>query len=416
MRILILYRHFWPDSPPYASMLRSIGGALVEAGHEVTIWAEEPCYKASDRGRAAPRRDVLDGIIVERFARLPDHVATGSMRLADKLLFVPRLLLKAIVRRARGANYDLVWTATIPPVLQGWAGRTIARLFGAKFLYHCQDLYPELAGHIGLWRREGVFYRIMACIERQTRERADLLVTLSEDMAATVRALGEPRKLAVINNFPLEDFSSSVAELQPTVPAMRDDGKIQLMFAGNMGIFQGLEMVVEAMRLIEAECPTLELVFMGEGKALPGLKQKAAGLTNVRFEPHRPYEEARVLIAAADVGLVSLEPEIYRYAFPSKTLTYLGLGVPIFLIAEHESKLSSFVENMNRRWVSEGREAGSISRSLARMWAAEKPSIHELRHLTSAEFGCDCTMSRWIAQVATLNKHNEEESAWSVGI
>lgn len=365
MKILILYRHFWPDSPPYASMLRSIARALVEAGHEVTIWAEKPCYKPSDYSRAVPRRETLDGIIVERFARLPDRVATGPMRLLDKLLFVPRLLLKAVVRRARGARYDLVWTATIPPVMQGWAGRTIARLFGAKFLYHCQDLYPELAGHMGLWRRDGPLYRVMARIEAETRARADLLVTLSEDMAKTVLDLAKPRRLAIINNFPLEDFSDIGPEPSfPAVPPQRNDDKIQLIFAGNLGIFQGLEAVVEAMRLIEAECPTLELVLMGEGKMLPDLKKQAAGLSNVCFERHRPYDEAQSVIANADVGLVPLEPGIQRYAFPSKTLTYLELGLPIFAIIDTDSELAKMVTNKGLGWVSPGRDSEQIRQAL----------------------------------------------------
>lgn len=365
MKILILYRHFWPDSPPYASMLRSIGRALVEAGHEVTIWAEEPCYKPSDYNRSVPRRETVDGIVVERFARLPGPVATRSIRLLDKLLFVPRLLLKAVVRRARRARYDLVWTATIPPVMQGWAGRTIAAMFGAKFLYHCQDLYPELAGHMGLWRRDGLLYRIMARIEARTRARADLLVTLSDDMAATVRALGEPRKLVVINNFPLEDFSASGSEPPPSVvPARRDDGKIQIIFAGNMGIFQGLDAVVEAMRLIEIDCPALELILMGEGKMLPDLKKQAAGLSNVRFERHQPYEEAQSVIAKADVGLVPLEPGIQRYAFPSKTLTYLELGLPIFVIIDADSELAKMVTNKGLGWVSPGRDSEQIRQAL----------------------------------------------------
>lgn len=405
MRILILYRHFWPDSPPYASMLRSIGRALVAAGHEVTIWAEEPCYKLSDRARAAPRRETLDGIVVERFARLPDRIAAGPIRLLDKLLFVPRLLLKAVVRRAKGSRYDLVWTATIPPVMQGWAGRTIATMFGAKFLYHCQDLYPELAGHMGLWRRDGLFYRIMVRIETRTRKRADLLVTLSDDMAATVRALAQPRKLAVINNFPLEDFSASGAEAPPpVVPPPRDDGKVQMIFAGNMGMFQGLDAVIEAMRLIEQDCPELELVLMGEGKALPDLKKRAAGLSNIRFEPHRPFEEAQAAIAAADIGLVSLEPEIYRYAFPSKTLAYLALGVPIFAIVEADSRLAAMITRHRLGWVGEGRTAPAIAATLKSIAAAGELAAIEsrLRDYFESTHTAPATLRQWPMLVGAL--------------
>lgn len=406
MKILILYRHFWPDSPPYASMLRSIGRVLVDAGHEVTVWAEAPCYKASDRIRAAPRRETIDGIRVERFARLPDRVAAGPMRLLDKLLFVPRLLAKAVRRRAKGEHYDLVWTATIPPVVQGWAGRTIARLFGAKLLYHCQDLYPELAGHMGIWRRGGLVYRIMARIEARTRKRADLLVTLSDDMAATVRALADPRKLAVINNFPLEDFSAAASPSAPLVDAQeRGDGKVQLIFAGNLGIFQGLEAVVEAMRLIEAECPELELVLMGEGKALPNLKKRAAGLSNIRFEPHRPFEEAQALIAAADIGLVSLEPEIYRYAFPSKTLTYLGLGLPIFAILEPESELAGMIEKHGLGWVAGTRTPETIAATLRTIAAGQRDIGavgYRLRDYFDRTHTVPATLRRWTMAVDGL--------------
>lgn len=408
MKILILYRHFWPDSPPYASMLRSIGRTLVEAGHEVTIWTEEPCYKPSDLNRDVPRREILDGIIVERFARLPDRVVTGLVQLVDKLLFVPRLLTKAMVWRVRGARYDLVWTATIPPVFQGWAGRTIARLFGAKFLYHCQDLYPELAGHMGIWRPDSLLYRIMAGIERRTRQRADLLVTLSEDMAATVRALGAPRTLAIINNFPLEDFSAAGPEnvRSVTVPP-RGRGKVQLIFAGNMGIFQGLEAVIDAMRLIETECPALELVLMGEGRALPALQRHAAGLLNVRFEPHRPFEEAQAVIAGADVGLVSLEPGIYRYAFPSKVLTYLGLGVPVFAILEAESKLAEMIEENSLGWIASTRDPVSIGNSLRRTVAdlLERTS-NELRvpEWSLAQLGRQAALTSWTTTIDRLEK------------
>lgn len=368
MRILILYRHFWPDSPPYASMLRTLGSHLAREGHEVTVWAEQPCYKPSDLQRRAPRREQLDGISVERMARLPGAARFGAIRLVDKLVFPLRILAKALRRQLRGERYDLVWTATIPPVAAGLVGRWTADLFGARFLYHCQDLYPEIAAHMGLWPRDGLVYRIAERIERKTRQRADLLVTLSNDMANTVREMAEPRRLAVINNFMLEDFSKGGADPSPAPSAEtapRNDGKVQIIFAGNLGQFQGLEAVVDAMRLIEHDRADLELVLMGEGKALPGLRLRAAGLTNVRFEPHRPFEDAQRLIAAADVGLVSLEPGIYRYAFPSKTLTYLGLGLPILAIVELESKLAESIRRDELGWVAPANNSSALGSLLS---------------------------------------------------
>lgn len=350
MKILIIYRHFWPDSPPYASMLRTLGRHLAREGHQVTVWTEQPCYKRSDLGQTCPKWERLDGIAVERLPRFHWVERSSAALVADKIAFPLRILAKALRRRLAGERYDLVWTATIPPIVQGFVGRLVADLFGARFLYHCQDLYPELAGHMGLWPQNGPIYRIAAAIEKRTRRRADLLVTLSGDMAKTVRALAEPRKLAVINNFLLDDFSTQSggaafsAGREASFAKEWNDGTTQIIFAGNLGQFQGLEAVVDAMRLVERDHPNLKLVLMGEGKALPALRERAEGLTNVHFEAHLPFEEAQHRIAAADIGLVSLEPGIVRYAFPSKTLTYLGLGLPVLVIADAESELIGMIE------------------------------------------------------------------------
>jgi len=398
MNILILYRHFWPDSPPYASMLRTLGAHLVREGHQVTIWCQQPCYKAFDHTLSAPARETLDGIRVERLSPIMGSRRLRVLELADKVLWPIRLLTKAAWRRLRGDRYDLVWTATIPPVASGLAGRLIADMFGARFLYHCQDVYPELAGHTGLWGRGGLIYKLAAGVERGVRRRADLLVTLSDDMANTIRRLGEPKRLAVINNFLLEDFSGKASR---PVRRARDDDRIQIIFAGNMGQFQGLEAVVDAMRLVQKSCPRLELLLMGEGKALPELRRRAEGLDNVRFAPHCPVEEAHAAIAAADVGLVTLEEGIYRYAFPSKTLTYLGLGIPILAVIEPESELAAMIRNENLGWVAPGREPEAIARGLEQLhqsWPAQARKRSDLAHATSL----DQVKMRWSQIVSDL--------------
>jgi glycosyltransferase involved in cell wall biosynthesis len=405
VKILILYRHFWPDSPPYASMLRSIARRLVADGHEVTIWTQEPSYKASDLAHHAPRREMLDGIRVERFGVLPGFRRIGPVRILDKLLFPLRLLLKALWRRLTGASYDLVWTATIPPVAQGMVGRWIAGLFGAKFLYHCQDLYPELGGHSGIWQEGSLLDRMLSGIERRTRARADVLVALSDDMAATVRKLATPRgELAVINNFMLEDFSGQGAAATLPAPPVRE--KVRLIFAGNLGQFQGLELLVEAMKLVEAQRRDLELVFMGEGKALVGVKAQSMGLASVVFEPHRPFEAAQAEIAAADVGIVSLEPEIYRLAFPSKTLTYLGLGLPLLCVVEPESQLAHMVADNGLGWVAP-RDPAAIAAAIGTIGdaRAQLPAMRgKAADWFASKLDRPAVLDRWSAMIGGLER------------
>ncbi len=404
MRVLIVYRHFWPDSPPYASMLRSIAKRLVADGHEVTVWAESPCYKQTDLSIDVPRLENLDGIKVERFASLPGSRTIGSIRTSGKALFPLRALARGLWRKLKGEQFDLVWTATIPPVVQGTAGRWLARIFSSKFLYHCQDLYPELAVHMKIWRTGGLGTRILRRLEAKNRASADLLVTLSDDMANTARELSAPKgELVVINNFMLEDFnedgSGSSTDIAPSETGnSKKDRNIRLIFAGNMGAFQGLDRLVEAMRLLEAEKLCLELVMMGTGKALAELKRRATGLENVIFKPHSEFEYAKSIIRAADLGVVALEPGIQRFAFPSKTLTYLGLGLPIFLICEEGSELAGLINDNAIGFACSSPDVEAIAESLRNVSAgrAELPVMREhAAQLYAREFVLGKVLSRW---------------------
>ena len=415
MRILIIYRHFWPDSPPYASLLRSIAGRLVRDGHQVEIWTEQPGYKSADTRKRAPRREQLDGIRVERFSRLPLTGHSSTIRLIDKLVFPFRSLVKGVFRKLGGSRYDLVWTATIPPVLSGMTNRWIAKLFGARSLYNCLDLYPEIAIHMGWLRENGLVAKCMRAVESGTRRNSDIIVTLSNDMVGTITEMVRPEgRVAVINNFMLEEFetngarSAGDAQLPSRDEAMRVGARpLRMIFAGNLGLFQGLDRLVEAMRIVDraGSCPGLELTFLGEGKALPSLKKLAQGLGNVTFEPHRPYEEARALIHAADVGIVSLEAEIYRLAFPSKTLTYLGLGLPVLTIVEPDSELSAMIRTNGLGWVSASREPEAIAETVELMHRSYENGEDLRRHVLAwfnDNLSKDALLDRWSEEISSL--------------
>ena len=110
-----------------------------------------------------------------------------------------------MTKLSRHESFDLVWTATIPPVLSGFIGRKISQRYNAKFLYHCQDLYPEIAVHMKIINDGGLIHRCMRAIEKTTRETADVVVSLSEDMGNTIgRLANTPNGIQVtLNNFPV---------------------------------------------------------------------------------------------------------------------------------------------------------------------------------------------------------------------
>ena len=97
------------------------------------------------------------------------------------------------------------------------------------------------------------------------------------------------------------------------------------------------------------DLPQLELVFLGEGAALSHLKERAKNKlgVSIKFFSHQDISTARKIMAESNLGIVSLLPNIYRYALPSKTMTYLSEGCPLLVTVEPESNLVKFIMEHN---------------------------------------------------------------------
>jgi glycosyltransferase involved in cell wall biosynthesis len=337
VRILLIHRYFWPDTPPYAHMLRFMAGRLAHDGHTVTVLSTQPSYSASTQLPVQPRYERLDDFVVRRVRLLPGERTRPFRRVLNSVLFSLRAVAEIFIRR-----YDVVMAATAPPVVVAAAASRAARLKGASFVYHCQDIHPE-SGRIAGLIRNRLLFRFMLSLDRKTCEIADRVVVLSADMADSMRERGlkDCSKLRVINNFMLGDEK----EMVPPRPAANGQisDRFRIIFAGNMGRFQGLEPVIDAMHELE-ERLDIELLFVGEGVVKEDLIKRAGTLNGARisFIPYQPQAKVDELIATSDLGLVALQKGVYKVAYPSKTATYLKLGCPLLVCMEPDSELAQF--------------------------------------------------------------------------
>jgi colanic acid biosynthesis glycosyl transferase WcaI len=245
-RLLLVHRYFWPDVPTYAQMLRFIGAHLSEAGHQVSVFCGPPSYNGVYGGPRRPRSEVVDRMRVHRVLLPPDRKSKPLMRAASLLVFAVRLIGHVVRHRS---EYDLVTVTTIPPVVMGGAARIIKRLTGIPYLYHCMDLYPEVAVISGMARNRWLV-KLAIRLDTSTCRKAAVVVVLSNDMRATLERGGlDGTNVIVLNNFEVLDGDSSAAE--SVVP--RDAERFRVLFAGNMGRFQGLESLMIVAHRLAAE-------------------------------------------------------------------------------------------------------------------------------------------------------------------
>jgi len=390
MKILLTHRYFVPDTPPYAGMLFSIAKGLAAAGHDIRVFSTLPSYKTSGE-IDAPRRETRDGISIHRLRTLSENHG-GSLRALNALWYALALFIEILRVRP-----DAVQAATFPPIIAGWSASLAARLVGARFIYHMQDVHPEVSVYSGGRMGRGALLRISRLFDNKTLKRADKIVVLSEDMKDTVLARGivNADKIVIINNFLLE---SEPFHESPTVPRP-SEGAVNVIFAGNIGSFQGLEAVIEAARLT-ADLPDLHYWFVGDGSMKAHLIERAGDMKDntVFFKPFQPQAVALKMIQSADLALASLSPSIYRVSYPSKVLTYLAIGAPVFAIVEQGSELARTIKNEEIGFSAPPGDASEIAAMLREAWEkrAQLPSYGQsAKSLYDKRFSLETALRHW---------------------
>lgn len=408
MKVRFFYQHFWPDSPPYANMLRSIGAHLVKQGHQVKVLTGQPSYRNHDLAAEQKPGEVVDGINVKRIRSFPGAAKFRILSNLQKVLFPIRATFNILMSRLSGNADDVIVAATIPPVVNGLCALVAARLTGAMFVYHMQDIYPEVGVCGGLWSKSSFRYRFLKYTDSFVTRHADRCIVLSDDMKSTLLDRGvNKNRVVVIQNIMLSsnDTGSSLNTINSN---NKKESPFRIIFAGNLGRFQGLENIVEGFKLFDerfSDKSAIELLFLGDGVAREGLIEYANKHPRIEFRPFLPVADAQRCIEECDAGIVSLAPDIYRYAYPSKTMTYLGLGLPLFVVIEEHSNLAVDVVKYDLGVVAD-RSPESIAESLERLLAwLQTPSADQKRILEHYQnlYSTETTLTRWDEMLFGLN-------------
>jgi glycosyltransferase involved in cell wall biosynthesis len=399
MKILAIYRHYWPDTTPYARILRTTLEHFAAAGHEITVYTAQPSYN-DIRQERQPWRESLGGVDVRRVPLFPERKQWRLVRAINFAYFLFRAVLHAVAR----SPYELVIANSHPPVFMGCALRAIRAIRGTKYIYHCQDLHPEsaaLAGDLG----RGWLYRLLLRWDLATCRNARHTVVLSSDMAASLAARGHATKnVSVINNPPLA-FDRIEQRRLPQLLAERGE-TVRFLFAGNLGRFQGLERLVAAARLIAGHV-RFQLIFMGEGPAKRELVGLAGDLLGRRiiFVPQQSVETAVAAMQVCDYGIVSLLSNVYRFAYPSKSIMYLSAGCPVVGLVEPESELARMVEEHELGYVARSRSVSDIAEIMTRAvaergrWTASRR--REIELTCEEHFGEERMLAAWMHLISS---------------
>ena len=330
MKIVVLCPHFDPDTAPTGTVMTRIVEELARLGHELHVVTSLPWYRAH---RVEPgwegrwiRIDPAPFGSVTRVHPFPGDDKRNLVRRAVGFVGFSALALVGGLRAGGRGRPDAV-LAMSPPLTLGPTGWLVGLLRRAPLVFNIQDVFPDAAVRTGAITNRWVI-RAATWLERWSYHRADAVTVLSDDLAANVRAKVARRHrdgVHVIPNFvdtdrlrPGDRMTAYRAEL-----GIGDEPVV--LYAGNVGFSQSLDLVVEAAR----RCPEVTFVVNGDGAARPELERSASGLSNVRFVGYQPVERLPEVLASGDVHVVPLRSGLGDVSVPSKTYSSLAAARPV---------------------------------------------------------------------------------------
>ncbi len=320
--LAIINRSFWPVYPV-------IGEALMRFAEQQ---AKTQRVGVILQDHADIRAQLLKHQRGEHVSFYPAHAfsVSGSSilrRAMDAVFFMFWVFTVLLLKRPKK-----VYVSTDPPVLVPFIVMLYCAIFRTQYVYHLQDIHPEAANvviPVKPW-----LFSILRWMDSITIRRAERLITITAEMVDQIRLLSDSKAVISVISNPSVSFDHI------------DLSKKKILgftFCGNAGRLQRIPLLIKAIDQYCQQGGTLPFVFAGAGVYAADLEQLAQQHSNVTYKGLVSASDAAQLNADYTWALLPIEDEVTRYAFPSKSSSYVFSGALIAAVCGNETSVSKWV-------------------------------------------------------------------------
>ena len=379
LRLIVLCPHFEPDMAPTGVVMTRIVHELAARGHELHVVTSLPWYRKHqvETGWAGAlwRIEKTTWGSISRVQPFAGQTKSNLVRRAvGFILFSYFVGLRALFAGGFWRRADGV-LAMSPPLTLGLIGWHTKLFRGGKLVFNIQDVFPDAAVETGAISNQRVS-AAASWLERVSYRRSDSVVLLSDDLANNVqRKLDQKfhKRIRVIPNFVDTQAIVPMSRLTNYRRELGVDESLVVMYAGNVGFSQSLELMIEAARVL----PNVIFVINGEGAARKSLEAKAHALSNVKFGDYQDASRLSEVLATGDLHVVPLRRGLGSVSVPSKTYSILAAGRPICAAIDLDTEVPRILAAANAGVCVEPDNQAAFVSAIAAM-ISDRKSLEEM--------------------------------------
>jgi glycosyltransferase involved in cell wall biosynthesis len=333
--ILVIAQYFYPEQ----FRINDICTEWVKRGYKVTVVTGIPNYPQGKYydgyGLFKKRKETYNGMDIIRIPLVPRGNNAIMLALNYLSFVVSGFFWKSFTR----IKADFVFIFEVSPMTQALPGVWYAKKRKIPCYLYVTDLWPENVEIVAGIKNKTILNTIGIMVD-YIYKRCDRIFTSSESFIQAIVDRGTDRKKLEFWPQYAEDYYKPVDKEKANIPEIPQDDIFNIIFAGNIGFAQGLDVLPEAAKILKKTNTKVRFNIVGDGRFKETLKAKVeeSQVTDYfNFIDKQPATRIPEFMAVSDATLISLsKSKVFSITLPAKTQSCLACGVPVIVSADGE--------------------------------------------------------------------------------
>jgi glycosyltransferase involved in cell wall biosynthesis len=349
-RLLIYSLVFSPDGVSTAYLYNDIALGFQKKNYTVTVLTTTPHYNliTESLDRQPLKKQFLGLFYTSNFNGIKVyHIPLKKYKSSlIRILSFIYWHLTSIIIGLFLKKPDIILTPS-PPLTSGLISILLARIKGSKSIYNVQEIYPDLLINHGRLTNSFII-KFLKILEVWVYNWSDSVTTIDVNFYNTIKLrIRNPDKLKIISNFvDTELYKTSSSVSLPKV-FKKIKGRIDMVYAGNIGIAQEWDLVINLAKVIKKHPITIWIIGEGVKKKYLESQIKKHDLFNIQLLPYQERKYMPVINLFADFHFIAMDKSMENDGFPSKVYTIMSSGKPLIVVSSEHTPIVSFLEQTN---------------------------------------------------------------------
>ena len=339
MKILIITPVLFNDQSPFNHILKSLLEGFIESGFDILRYVsveakEEIGYRLGIQSEKIQYR---------MYKRSKCRKSNFLQRFITDCWTNFRMALRILLEKDIDVLFEDTSYSSVFPVL-------FAKIKRLKVVMMVQDVWPNNAVLSGMLLDKGFLYRVLNGLQNITYKMADKVIVISDDIKEFLISKGvNGEKIEVIYNWSYTNEIVGIPweenQFVKKYNLLKD--LFYVVYAGNIGKMQNVEIMVEAAKLLN-EDQRIHFLIVGDGVRREAIEAKVQdyNLKNVTMLPMQSSDMALHIYSMAGLNLIPLVKGGIKTALPSKTPICLACGKPLLAAVGKDTMLAEILDNV----------------------------------------------------------------------